>query len=297
MTDGATGWTGSTVPRRQLGRKLRDLRNRARLTVRAAAEALQWSETKMWRIETGQTSLRPHDVEFMCRIYGAPADLTRALMKLAKDTKAMGWWQAYEDALPEYFDVYLGLEEAASHLATYEPELVPGLLQTPGYAAALIRKSNPGMSEAEIERRVQLRMARQVLLTRVTARPVFHMVIGEAVLRWPVGGRDVMATQLRRLIEISDLPDVSLQVVPYRAGGHIGLDTGAFVLLRFPLDAEGKETEPPIVYQEGFVGALYLDRPNDVERFGDAFASLVDSALDVRASQSFILQAAREFEP
>ena len=109
--------TGSTVPRRQLGRYLRELRNRQRLTVRAAAERLEWSEAKMWRIETGQTSLRSLDVEAMCKIYGAPADLTEALMGLARETKARGWWHAYGDVIPEGFDVYIGLEEAASQLA------------------------------------------------------------------------------------------------------------------------------------------------------------------------------------
>src|SRR5579859_3041333 len=131
--------TGSTVPRRQLGRYLRELRNRERLTVKAAAEKLEWSEAKIWRIETGQTSLRSLDVEAMCRVYAAPTDLTEALMGLAKETKAKGWWQAYGDVIPENFDVYLGLEEAASQLAWYEPELVPGLLQTADYARAVIK--------------------------------------------------------------------------------------------------------------------------------------------------------------
>src|SRR5579864_8834192 len=118
--------TGSTVPRRQLGRYLRELRGRERLTVKAAAEKLEWSEAKIWRIETGQTSLRSLDVEAMCKIYAAPADLTEALMGLARETKARGWWHAYGDVIPEGFDVYIGLEEAASQLAWYESELGPG---------------------------------------------------------------------------------------------------------------------------------------------------------------------------
>ena len=116
MTEQATG---STVPRRQLGRYLRDLRGSQRITVKTAAEKLEWSETKVWRIETGQTSLRSHDVELMCRIYAAPPDLTEALMGLAKETKAKGWWHAYGDVIPEGFDVYIGLEEAASQLSAY----------------------------------------------------------------------------------------------------------------------------------------------------------------------------------
>jgi transcriptional regulator with XRE-family HTH domain len=126
--------TGSTVPRRQLGRYLRELRTNARLTVHVAAKALEWSEAKMWRIETGQTSLRSHDVETMCRVYGAPEELKTALMGLAKETKGKGWWHAYGDVIPEGFDLFIGLEEAASSLEEYSPELVPGLFQTPDYA-------------------------------------------------------------------------------------------------------------------------------------------------------------------
>ena len=114
--------TGSTAPRRQLGRYLRDLRGRQRITVKAAAAALEWSETKLWRVENGHTSLRSHDVELMCRIYGAPPDMTEALMGLAKETKAKGWWHAYGDVIPEGFDDYIGLEEAASQISWYEAE-------------------------------------------------------------------------------------------------------------------------------------------------------------------------------
>src|ERR1700729_3404000 len=158
--------TGSTVPRRQLGRYLRDLRNSQRLTVRSAAGRLEWSEAKIWRIETGQTSLRSLDVETMCRIYGAAPDLTQALMGLAKETKARGWWHSYGDVIPEGFDLYLGLEEAASSLSWSEAELVPGLLQTEGYARAVISADKPDTDPAEIDRRVQLRIERQALIRR-----------------------------------------------------------------------------------------------------------------------------------
>src|ERR1022692_2940300 len=171
MTAMAVETTGSTVPRRQLGRYLRELRNRERLTVKTAAEKLEWSEAKMWRMETGQTSLRSLDVEAMCKIYAAPADLTEALMGLAKETKARGWWHAYGDVIPEGFDVYIGLEEAASGFSWYESELIPGLVQTERYAREIIEADNPGVDADEIDRRVRLRMARQALLTRVTAPP------------------------------------------------------------------------------------------------------------------------------
>src|SRR5262245_57872292 len=188
--------TGSTVPRRQLGRYLRELRNRERLTVKVAAEKLEWSEAKIWRIETGQTSLRSLDVEAMCKVYGAPPDLTEALKGLAKETKAKGWWHAYGDAIPYGFDLYIGLEEAAEELLWYESELVPGLLQTPAYARTVIRSGNPGLDNEEIERRITVRMERKALVTRITAPPRLEIILNEAILRRRVGGRDVMAEQL-----------------------------------------------------------------------------------------------------
>jgi hypothetical protein len=293
MTEALTT-TGSTVPRRQLGRYLRDLRNKSRLTVRTAAAQLEWSEAKIWRIETGQTSLRSLDVEAMCKVYGAPQDITGALMGLAKETKARGWWHSYGDAIPEYFDVYIGLEEAASHFSWYESELVPGLFQTEDYARAVIRADNPGVDDNEIERRVHVRLARQALLTRVTHPPAFDVVLNEAILHRPVGGEQAARDQLKRLGEVSELPTVSLRVVPFGAGLHHGIMSGPFVMLRFPLNGNGQDTEPPTVYVESFTGALYLDRPHEVARYQTAFTNIWESSLDERASQELITQVTRE---
>ena len=286
--------TGSTVPRRQLGRYLRELRNGQRLTVRAAAERLEWSEAKMWRIETGQTSLRSLDVEAMCKIYGAPADLTEALMGLARETKARGWWQAYGDVIPEGFDVYIGLEEAASHLSWYEPELVPGLLQTEAYARVLIEADNADVGEEEISRRVHVRMARQPLIRRATAPLRLQVALNEGILRRPVGGAQVMAEQLDQLVQISELPNVSLRVAPFSAGVHPGVMSGPFVILRFPVNGDGRESEPATVYKDGFTGALYLDKPNEVERYARAFERIQDACLDEDPSRSLIQRAAEE---
>jgi transcriptional regulator with XRE-family HTH domain len=286
--------TGSTVPRRQLGRYLRDLRNSQRLTVRKAGEQLEWSEAKIWRIETGQTSLRSLDVEAMCRIYGAAPDLTEALMGLAKETKARGWWHAYGDVIPEGFDVYIGLEEAASSFSWYESELIPGLLQTKAYAHTLIKADNPEVDEEEINRRVGLRMARQALLTRVTARPQLRVVLNESTIRRPVGGKDVLADQLTRLVEASELPNVALKIMPFGVGLHHGIMSGPFVILRFPLNGDGKETEPPTVYVDGFTGALYLDKASEVGRYAQAFTDIWETALDEGPSRDLIQQAMRE---
>jgi transcriptional regulator with XRE-family HTH domain len=287
--------TGSTVPRRQLGRYLRDLRNSQRLTVRAAAEKLEWSEAKIWRIETGQVSMRSLDVETMCRIYGATPDLTQALMGLAKETKTRGWWHAYGDVVPEGFDVYIGLEEAAASLSWYESELVPGLLQTEQYARTVIQADNLGVDPEEISRRVHLRLARQTLLTRTIAPPNISVVLNEAIIRRPVGGTKVMSGQLDRLAEVSDLPNITLRIMPFAAGLHHGIMAGPFVILRFPLNGDGKPSEPPTVYVDGFTGALYLDKPSEIERYATAFTDIWDTALAERPSRDMIQHAAREF--
>ncbi|SRR6266545_5191582 len=287
--------TGSTVPRRQLGRYLRELRGGQRLTVRAAAERLEWSEAKIWRIETGQVSLRSLDVEAMCKVYGADASLTEALMGLAKETKTCGWWHSYGDVIPEGFDLYIGLEEAASTVSWYEAELVPGLLQTESYAHTLIEADNPGVDAQEIDRRVHVRIARQALITRVTAPPKLDVVLNEAIIRRPVGGPGVMHAQLGRLAEATTLPNVSLRIMPFSAGLHHGIMSGPFVILRFPLNGDGKATEPPTVYVDGFTGALYLDKPSEIQRYEKAFGDIWESSLTEDASRELIHEAAREF--
>ena len=215
-------------------------------------------------------------------------------MGLAKETKARGWWHAYGDVIPEGFDVYIGLEEAASQLAWYESELVPGLLQTEDYARTLIAADNPGVDDEEISRRVHVRMARQPLIRRATAPLHLQVALNEGILRRPVGGPRIMSGQLARLAEVSELPNVSLRVVPFSAGLHPGLMSGPFVILRFPLNGDGRESEPATVYVDGFTGALYLDKPGEVERYAQAFGGIWDACLDEAASRDLIHHAAEE---
>jgi transcriptional regulator with XRE-family HTH domain len=289
------GPTGSTVPRRQLGRGLRDLRGQARMTVKAAAQALEWSEAKMWRVETGQTSVRALDVEQMCRVYGAPADLTESLMALAKETKSKGWWLDYADAINEGFDVYLGLEEAADRLSWYEAELVPGLLQTDEYARTLIRSDNPDLDDEEIDRRVQLRIARQSLITRATNPPKLDVVVNESILRRPVGGKKTMSAQLARLVSVSELDNVALKVMPFEVGMHAGIMSGPFIVLEFPVNGNGTPSEPPTIYVDGFTGALFLDKPHEIVRYEAAFKNIWGAALDEAASRDLITKAVKEY--
>ena len=286
--------TGSTVPRRQLGRNLRELRTEAGLTVRGAAQLLEWSEAKVWRIETGQSALRSHDVATMCRIYGAGPDVTQGLMGLAKETKARGWWHAYGDVIPEYFDVYIGLEGAATEISWYEAELVPGLLQTEDCARALINADHPDESDEEIGKRVHVRMARQGAIRRVTDPLQLHVLLNESIIRRPLAGHSLWAAQLDHLAQTAELPNVSLRVVPFTAGFHFGLLTGPFEILRFPANGDGRDSEPPTVYADGFTGALYLDKPHEVGRYTEAFENIWNASLDESSSRNLIHQAAEE---
>ncbi|MER5891212.1 helix-turn-helix transcriptional regulator [Streptomyces sp. NPDC001941] len=287
--------TGSTVPRRQLGRHLAQLRKSARYTVRSAARYLEWSEAKMWRIESGQTSLRSLDVEAMCRLYGAEPEITQALMGLAKETKARGWWHAYGEAIPESFDLYIGLEEAASHLDTYERDLVPGLLQTADYARAIINAGHPTADESFVAARVALRVARQVLLTRVAGAPLLRVLLDEAVLRRQIGSKHAMGGQLRHLMEMGRLPHVTIRIVPFAAGLHLGVLSGPYTVLRFPTNGDGTATEPDTVYTDGFTGALYLDKEAETAKYRAAYQATWDAALSEHESTALITETAGSY--
>ncbi|RBO91840.1 helix-turn-helix domain-containing protein [Nocardia puris] len=276
------GTTGSTMPRRQLGRHLRDLRNRAGMTTRTAAQRLEWSEAKIWRIETGQTSLRSLDVEAMCKIYGAPSELVGPLTALARETKARGWWTTYGDAIPESFEIYIGLEEAALQLSTFENALVPGLLQTEDYARAVLAEGRPGSSPGLVDRRVQLRMTRQNLITRADAPVQLDAIIDESVLWRRVGGVEVSGAQIDHLRRMCDLPNVRLRTVPPDAGFHPGLESGPFVLLGFGEGSAGAAAEPPVVYVESFTGPVYVDKDLEIDRYRAAFAGIAAAAVDAR---------------
>jgi transcriptional regulator with XRE-family HTH domain len=286
--------SGSTVPRRQLGRYLEDLRENAGLNRKDAAKALERSAPTLWRIETGRSPVRGIEVDAMCRLYGATPEMTQFLVGLASETKAKGWWQAYGDAVPDYLDLFVGLEAAASRLSSYQDELVPGLFQTGEYARTLFTADHPEESPAEIERRVQLRLARQAILRRPIDPPALQVALRESVLRCPVGGPGVMAPQLDRLAEASELPNVSLRVLPFKAGFHLGMFSGAFIILRFPLNGGGMESEPPTVYSDLYTGALYLDKPHEIARYDRAFGQIWQASLDESSSTTLVRQAAEE---
>ncbi|WP_117668890.1 helix-turn-helix transcriptional regulator [Micromonospora sp. MW-13] len=278
--------TGSTVPRRQLGRYLRQLREEARMTIKAAADALEWSTPKIWRIETGATSMRSLDVEAMCRIYRASPEITEALMGLAKETKGRGWWHSYGDAIPEWFELYVGLEASATRLRKYEPLLIPGLLQTKSYATQVYRVGRPDMTTEEIDRGVAVRLGRQALLTRtMPPAPQVDIMLDEAVVR-----RGVDTEQLGHIIGVSRQPNVSVRVLPFGVGLHrAGLANGAFTILDF----DGS-SEPSIIYSDGLTGALYLEKPAEVAAYGDLWSAIEKKALSEAQSRKLIASIAEE---
>ncbi|MFE9691901.1 helix-turn-helix domain-containing protein [Micromonospora sp. NPDC005806] len=280
---------GSTVPRRQLGRLLRQYRTEAGVTLDAAAEALEYSRQKIWRIECGMGAVRVLDVKAMCELYGVSAELTEAMKGLAAETKSKGWWHAYGDAVPSWFELYVGLESAASRLRGYDESLIPGILQTKEYAHALYRLGRT-LSDEERERAVQIRLQRQALLMRrLPAAPRLESVLSEAVLRRAVGGRAVMTAQLDHLMKLSELPNVAVRVLPLAAGPQPGAVAGTFMILDFPATKGGRAApEPSVVYSESLTGALYLDKPDELAAYERVWNGLDGLALGEAESKDMI---------
>jgi transcriptional regulator with XRE-family HTH domain len=259
---------GPTVLRRLLGAQLRRLRERQGITREEAGYAIRASGSKMSRLELGRVGFKERDVADLLTLYGVNDETDRdTLLALAQDANSPGWWHRYGDVLPGWFETYVGLEEAAALIRTYELQFVPGLLQTEDYARAVISLGNSSAPAEEIEQRVSLRITRQKLLARGDA-PRLWAVVDEAALRRPIGGRDVMRGQIERLIEATKLPGVILQVLPFRVGGHTA-EAGAFTILRFP-----ESDLPDVVYVEQLTSALYLDRRDDVDAYMEAMERL-----------------------
>jgi transcriptional regulator with XRE-family HTH domain len=255
---------GPTVLRILLGSQLRKLRESKGITREAAGYEIRASGSKISRMELGRVSFKERDVADLLTMYGVSDSAERdALIGLARQANNPGWWQHFGDVLPTWFQAYLGLEAAASLIRTYEIQFVPGLLQTPDYARAVIMLGHAGASAEEINRRVDVRLQRQQILTR-SGGPQLWAVIDEAVLRRPIGGVDVMRAQIESLIEASKLPGVRLQIIPFMAGGHAAAG-GPFAILRFP------EPElPDVVYVEQLTSAIYLDKREDVDHYAMA---------------------------
>ncbi|GGS83641.1 transcriptional regulator [Planobispora rosea] len=251
----------STVLRIVIGTQLRRLREERHITLDEAGRAIRASHSKVSRMEHGRVSFRVRDVADLLTLYGVEGEGERsALLSLVERANRPGWWHNYSDVLPSWFETYVGLEQSAAIIRNYEVQFVPGLLQTEEYARAVILLGFPDASEEELRQRVRLRMARQRLLYAADP-PHLWVVLDEAALRRPLGGPEVMRDQLDHLLQMLDLPNVTIQIAPFSMGGHAAAG-GPFSILRF-----SQPDLPDVVYMEQLTSAVYLEKRNEVDRY------------------------------
>jgi hypothetical protein len=251
-----------------LGAHLRRLREAQGVTREDAGWEIRSSDSKISRMELGKVSFKERDVADLLTLYGVSDNEERdRLLALARDANTPGWWHRYGDVLAGWFQFYLGLEAAANLIRTYEVQFIPGLLQTREYARAVVQLAHSPSAGLEVERRVDLRLKRQRVLSQAHP-PQIWAVIDEAALRRPIGGYAVLKAQLQALIEATEMPNVRIQILPFEVGGHAG-SGGAFTILRFP---EGDL--PDIVYVEQLTSALYLDKREDLDQYAEAMERL-----------------------
>ena len=261
-----------TVLRMILARQLQALREKAGMSYEQAAAAIYSSEWTIRRVERAEGGLKPLTVKSLLQAYGVtdPGEID-AFVGLARDASKPGWWHSYDDVLPAWFRTAVGLEESANLIRAYEPQVVPGLLQTEGYIRAITAASFPAAPDDFTERSVALRLTRQHLLSR-PGPPRYWVVMDETVLRRPIGGRKVMRAQLEHLTQIAERPNITIQVIPFAAGWHPAL-YGMFNIFRFPA-----EQLPDIVYTEALTGAYYLNKPDESARYTEALDRMAAQA-------------------
>lgn len=276
-----------TVRRRRLGQELRRLREIKGMTAEEVAERLLVSQSKISRLENGRRSISQRDVRDLCGVYEVEDHrIVDSLMQMAKDSRQQGWWHAFGD-IP--YSVYIGLETDAESLRVYEPQVVPGLLQTRQYAEALITGALPEAPPTDIEKRVNVRARRQDRINAPEHPLRLWAVIDESALRRLVGGKQVMIEQLEHLIEQSQLPHVTVQVLPFEMGAHPGIN-GQYAILEFPDAADSS-----VVYIEGVTSDLYLEKANDVQRYSVMYEHLRAQALNVEQTRQFISGITKEY--
>jgi hypothetical protein len=281
----AGGEGGPTALRIMLGGHLRRMREAAKISRADAGWQIRASESKVSRMELGRVGFKERDVSDLLDLYELTEPVERErLMDLARAANNPGWWSRYGDVMPSWFSNYVGLEVAAKLIRTYEVLFVPGLLQTEDYARAVVQLGKAYLPAEEIEQRVSLRVARQQILTRPDPAKLW-VVIDEAVLHRPVGGRATMREQIEYLMKMAKLPNITLQVMPFSSIGYPGAG-GAFSILRFP---EGDL--PDVVYIEHAASALYLDKLDDLDEYTAIMEALTISAAPVTATQPMLAEA------
>jgi transcriptional regulator with XRE-family HTH domain len=271
--------------RRQLGAELRRLRDRAGRTVAETAAGLGWSESKLSRIETAVIGIRDPDLERLLDLYAVAGKERTRLFTLAGQARQRAWWEVYGNALPDPYESYIGFEAEAVSISTYEVQVVPGLLQTAEYASAVTQADGVFEDREVIEQRVAVRMARQAVLAREHP-PKLSAVLDEAVLRRPIGGPDVQRRQLLRLVEASEQPMITIQVLPFSVGAHRAL-AGSFIVLEFSSDSDHA-----LVYSEGMTGGVFRSKPAELDSYLASFKSLRGQALSAKDSVDFITDIA-----
>ncbi|WP_242905304.1 helix-turn-helix domain-containing protein [Actinomadura terrae] len=273
-----------TVRGRRLARELRKLREEQGLTLQEVADRLDWSRATVSRLETSQTRPRPGDIADILDLYGVPSPARDALITLARQAGQRGWWTAYQDV---FTGSYVALEDEASHIRTWDPQLIHGLLQIEQYSRAVITAGRLLPAQEEIERRIAARTIRQALLDRENA-PKLHVIFDESVLHRQIGGPEVMRAQLEALnLAVETRPFVCVQVLPYTAQEHAGLD-GRFTILSYPNAAD-----PDIAYVEGTMGDVYLESAEEIAKHRDRFDRIEAEALSPEDSAHLIAEAAR----
>ncbi|WP_248964719.1 helix-turn-helix domain-containing protein [Sphaerisporangium perillae] len=273
---------GPTALRILLGAHLRRLRTAKGITREDAGEAIRASHAKISRLELGRVGFKTRDVSDLLTLYGVTEPEERGtFLLLAQQANTPGWWHKYSDLLPTWFELYVGLEEAASIIRTYEIQFVPGLIQTEDYARAVIMLGHSEASAEEIDRRIALRMTRQRRITSPDG-PRLWALVDEAALRRPLGGTKVMRAQVDRLLELTESPDITLQVVPFGQGGHAAAG-GPFTILRFT-----ERDLPDVVYMEQLTSALYLDKREETDPYMKVMDRLCVEAATVVESRRFL---------
>ncbi|MFB7970035.1 helix-turn-helix domain-containing protein [Streptomyces sp. G9] len=282
---------GPVVRRRKLGEELRSLRHATGMTSREAARLLGWHQSKVSRIETGASGVTPADVARLLDVYAVCDPQLRSLLEVLAGSAGgggTGWWHAYRGLIPPQYRDFISLESQASTVRTLETSVMPGLLQTAGYARAVTRASLDGLPDGRLDSLVEVRLTRQRVL-RASPPLRFTAVLDEAVLHREVGGPEVMRDQLQHLIQVAQLPHVELQLLPFSVGGYVGL-TGPFVIFSFP-----NISDLDVVVLDHLTSSLYLERREDLEAYSSAFRTLQAHALSPERSLDLITEIGRSF--